>query len=126
MQGLAPSPAAAIENSVAGQWVEVGSNALGPAVLHFVPAVLEALQVLQARTLGQYQCLGCDVANFCGDSLASEAVQHRLTVGLKAVCPENYLGRTVERRSQCRPVFPEFCAGHFVEPGRVALGQARS
>ena len=87
MQGLAPSPAAAIENSVAGQWVEVGSNALGTPVLHFVPAVLEALKVLQARTLGQYQCLGCDVAKFCSNSLASEALQHRLTVGLKAVCP---------------------------------------
>ena len=87
MQGLAPSPAAAIEDSVAGYWVEVGSNALGTAVLHFVPSVLEALKMLQAGTLGQDQCLGRDVANFCGYSLASKAVQHCLAAGLKAVCP---------------------------------------
>lgn len=85
--GPAPGPAAAIEDSVAGYWVEVGSNALGPAVLHFVPPVLEALQVLQARTLGQYQGLGRDVAKFCGNSLASEAIQYGLTVGLETVGP---------------------------------------
>jgi hypothetical protein len=104
VKGLAPGTAAPVEDAVARLGVEVGGNALGSAVVHLVPAVLEAFKVLQARTLGQHQGVGRHVAEFCSHSLGGEPLEHGLSGRLQGVGPKYDVGRSVERSGEHRPV----------------------
>ena len=101
---LACGAAAAVQNSITRLGVQVGCDALRAAVVHFVPSVLKAFEVLKAGALRQHQGVGGHVAHGGLNSFGREAFEHGFARSLERIGPQNDLGWAVERGGKDGPV----------------------
>ncbi len=125
MQGLPARAGTAVQHAVPGLRIEVGGNALRTPVLHFVPAVLETAQMLQARPLRQHDGLRAEVRGGGLNAFGGQAFEDLFAARLPGVGAQNDVGRLVQGRGQRRPAGAQRAGRAAVEPVGIALGDAK-